>query len=389
MAVLHQKRKQISGLLGAAPLGLILMLTGASAHAQSAGLRLMPIGDSVTAGYQHIPNSNNGYRGPLYRELTDQGDAVDFVGSQRHGVMFDPDNEGYNGYRIDQIAGLINDKLATYHPNIITLHIGTNDLGQNYQVSTAPARLAALIDQILAADPNVTLLVAQIIPSRDPNIQALTNTYNAQIPGIVQARAKAGKHVYMVSMSALSTASDFSDNIHPNDAGYQKMADAWDASIQEFVANGWVTHINFAGNFEIQCKASGLAVDVAGGSTSNNAPIIQYRYQANANQLWNFIPTSHGYYQIKNAYSGLDMNVSGASKTNTTATTGKIVQWPFGSQGNDQWLPVRNADGSYLLYNRNSGLVLDDPGGNTAQNVQFGQWGANGGPNQRFNVIRK
>ncbi len=361
------------------------MQAGMSAHAQSAGLRVMAVGDSITAGYQNIPtNSNNGYRGPLYNELISQGDALDFVGSQRHGVMFDPDSEGYYGKRIDEVVALTSGEFALYQPNVVLLHLGTNDLGQGYQVSTAPARLGAFIDQIIAADPTVTVIVAQIICNKDPNIQTLTDSYNAQIPAIVQARANAGKHVFMVSMSALTPTVDLSDNIHPNDGGYQKMADAWDAGIQHVIAAGWVAPINFAGKFEIQSVSCGQVLDVSGGSTANNAPIVQWPYQSNANQLWNFIPTSNGYYQIKNAYSALDLNVVGASTTNGAG----IVQYQFGTQGNDQWLPVRQSDGSYVFYNRNSGSLLDSPGVTTqTKTVQLDQWGAHGTPNQRFNVI--
>ena len=355
-------------------------MIGISAHAQTAGLRLMPVGDSITAGYRS--STGNGYRGPLYPELINDGDALDFVGSQRSGVMFDPDNEGYYGNRIDQIAGLINGELALYQPNVVLLDIGINDLGQNYQVSTAPNRLASLIDQILAADPGVTLLVAQLIPNSTAWVETDVQNFNSQLPGIVQARVNAGKHVSLVNMSSLTTA-DLSDGLHPNDGGYQKMADNWHAGIKQVISQGWVAPINFAGNFEIQNVFSGLALDVSGGSTTNGGIVLQWPYGGGSNQIWNFIPTSNGYYQIKNANSALDLNVTGASTSNGAA----IVQWQFGSQGNDQWLPVRQSDGSYVIYNRNSGLALDDTGWSTAQGTQFDQWGSNGGANQRFNII--
>jgi len=350
-----------------------------SAHAQNATLRLMPIGDSITSGYQS--STNNGYRGPLYAELVNQNDALDMVGSLRDGVMFDPDHEGHSGYRIDQVAAVINGPVALYQPNLVTLHIGTNDMGQNYQVSTAPSRLAALIDQILADDPGVTILVAQLICNADSTVQSRINSYNSQIPGIVQARANAGKHVYMVGMGSLNTG-DLKDGLHPNDGGYQKMADNWDAAIQHVISIGWVSRIDFAGKFEISNVYSGLALDVNGGSTANGASIIQWGYSGGSNQLWNFIPTGGGYYQIRNAYSALDLNVAGASKSNGAL----MVQWQYGTQGNDQWLPVRNSDGSYVLLNRNSGLALDDPGFSTAQGTQLDQWGSNSGANQRFYV---
>ena len=361
---------------------VLLMLAGTPAHAQSAGLRLMPVGDSITAGY--LSSTGNGYRGPLYNELVAQGDALDMVGSQRDGTMFDPDNEGYFGYEISQIAALINAELANYQPNLITLLIGVNDLKNGDNVSTAPDRLASLIDQILTADPTVTLLVGQLPVNSNATTQARITTYNNQIPGIVQTRVNAGKHVYTVSMSSL-TLSDLSDGLHPNDGGYQKMADAWDAAIEHVISVGWVASISFAGRFEIQNVASGLALDVKGQSTANGAAVDQWPYNGGANQLWNFIPTSNGYYQIKNANSSKDLTVYGAS----TGVNATVVQDPYGTAGNDQWQPVKQTDGSYVFYNRHSGLVLDNPGGGSTQGTQFIQYNANGGSNQKFTVTAK
>ncbi len=381
------KRKHNSRFLRTALKSIFLLLIGMSAHAQTTGLRLMPLGDSITDGYRST--TGNGYRGPLSDELIKQGDALDFVGGQRSGVMSDPDNEGHSGYRIDQIAALINEKLALYQPNVILLDIGTNDMGQNYQVSTAPARLASLIDQIIAADPTATLLVGQLICNSTPSVQTLINSYNSQISGIVQARANAGKHVSMVSMSALTTA-DLKDGLHPNDGGYQKMAEAWDAGLQQAIAAKRIAHIDFAGKFEIQSVSCNQVLDSA-SSPKNGSPVVQQPYKEGTNQLWNFIPTSAGYYQIKNASSGLDLNVAAAS----TASGASVVQWSFGSERNDQWLPVRNADGSYAFHNRNSGLLLDSPGvttqnaNGTTKPVQLDQWSANDGTNQKFNVIQR
>lgn len=364
-----------SGLIGAA------LLPGASARGESVGLRLMPLGDSITRGFRS--STNDGYRGPLYSALKKRGIALDFVGSQRAGSMFDPDNEGYNGYRIDQIADLIGNAMAVCHPNVVTLHIGSNDIGQNHQVPTAPQRLASLIDQILASDPRVTILVAQLVCNATPATQALTDSYNDKIPEIVQSRARAGKHVYLVSMKAL-TKEDLADGLHPNDAGYQKMADAWDAALQHVIADHWVAPIEFAGVFEIQNLESGLTLDVSDGSTANGAKVVQRPSHNDSNQRWTFIPSSGGYYQIKNARSGLDLNVSGASKQSEA----KIVQWSFGTEGNDEWLPTRQADGTYTFSNRNSKLVLDIPGGST-QGTQLDQANGNGRPNQKFKLLPK
>ena len=339
----------------------------------------MPLGDSITAGYRST--TGDGYRGPLWKELSTQGNAVDFVGSQRGGAMLDSDNEGYYGAKIDEVGKVITRELGLYQPNVILLHLGSNDLNGNYEVATAPDRLAALIDQIIAAAPKADLLVAQIICDSNPAVEARIEAYNAQIPGIVQARAKAGKHVSLVSMSAVTPA-DLNDGLHPSDTGYQKMADAWDASLQKLISAKAIPPIEFAGSFELQSIASGQAVTVAGGATTNAAAVVQEPYTGGPSQLWNFIPTSGGYYQIKNMKSSQDLNVTAASKASGAA----IVQWPFGTEGNDQWLPKRRADGAYVFQNRNSGLLLDIPGGKAAQ-TPLGQAAATGKAPQSFKLV--
>jgi hypothetical protein len=142
---------------------------------------------------------------------------------------------------------------------------------------------------------------------------------------------------------------------------------------------------SFSGTYEIQCEASGLAVNVYGGSTSDNAQIIQWPFNGSANSLWTFVPTSNGYYQITGVQSGLDLVVSQAS----TSDGAGIIQYSFGSSGDDQWKPVQNSDGSYTLYNLHSGLVLDDPGATTSQGAQFDQWSSNGTAAQKYKLIQQ
>lgn len=142
---------------------------------------------------------------------------------------------------------------------------------------------------------------------------------------------------------------------------------------------------NFAGTYEIRNVASGLALNVRGASLAQAAAIIQYPFDASqTNSLWQFVPTSNGYYRIQSVSSGQYLNVTADSAVNGAS----IVQWPAASQGNDQWLPVLNPDGSYTFFNLSSELVLDNPGGNTV-GAQMDQWNTNGGTNQEFTLIRQ
>src|SRR6266540_6949417 len=73
-----------------------------TANAESnGGVRVMPLGDSITDGTQ-VPG---GYRIRLWQDFTGNGFQVDFVGTQFNGPtsLGDHDHEGHPGWWIDQI----------------------------------------------------------------------------------------------------------------------------------------------------------------------------------------------------------------------------------------------------------------------------------------------
>jgi lysophospholipase L1-like esterase len=207
-----------------AAVGLVSVVNPASAESNG-GVRIMPLGDSITEGTQ-VPG---GYRIGLWQRLTGGGYRVDFVGSQFNGpsTLGDHDHEGHPGWRIDQIDANIVGWLNTYQPHDVLLHIGTNDILQNSNVSGAPSRLSTLIDHITATAPGAEVFVAQIIPLANSGQENAVRTFNAAIPGIVQSKANAGKHVHLVDQHSALTAADLTDGIHPTASGYDKMAAVW------------------------------------------------------------------------------------------------------------------------------------------------------------------
>ncbi|MFB7511639.1 GDSL-type esterase/lipase family protein, partial [Streptomyces sp. NPDC056144] len=201
----------------------------------TARLAVMPLGDSITLGVGST--TRTGYRPGLAGRLAGAAGSVEFVGSQS-----DTDgtrHEGHSGWRIDQIQADIETWLAAAKPNVVTLHIGTNDMNRDYLVSTAPDRLGTLLDQIHAASPDTAIVLASLVPATDPAVQARVDAYNKAIPGLVSARTAKGHHIVQVSMGALTTA-DLNDDLHPNNAGYTKMAAAFHDGIQTLIRRGWV-----------------------------------------------------------------------------------------------------------------------------------------------------
>ncbi|MFD8304451.1 ricin-type beta-trefoil lectin domain protein [Streptomyces sp. NPDC059690] len=340
----------------------------AAAPAAPATLRLMPLGDSITWGVGSP--SGNSYRSFLWNQLAAEGHALDFVGSGRNGTMSDPDNEGHSGWRIDQIAGIADSVLARYRPNVVTLEIGTNDLNGNYQIPTAPDRLRALIDQITRDAPDATVLVGTVIVSTSGTEEANRPAFNAKLPGIVQAEQAAGKHVRLVDMSALTSA-DLSDSLHPNDNGFRKMADAFNAGVQAADAAGWIRSPASADG-QVRSGIAGKCLDVSGGNSADGTAVDIATCNGSAAQAWS--ARSDGTLRAL----GKCLDASGRGTANGT----KMQVWDCNGGSNQQW--QSNAGG---YRNPASGRCLDDPQSSATDGTQLVLWDCNGGANQQWTAL--
>jgi lysophospholipase L1-like esterase len=215
--------------------------------------RIMPLGDSITFG---IGSSGGGYRVELFRQALAAQRNITFVGvvapggqngpngpNMVNGQPFPRNHEGFSGFTISgggagSLAAQVDNAIAQTNPNIILLHIGTNDVNGNINLGQAPQRLGALLDQIINDAPNALLVVAQIIPTENQQTNARVQAYNAAIPALVQARADAGKHIELLDLfTPFSSNPNFTslmnDNLHPNDSGYVVMGQNWFQAIED------------------------------------------------------------------------------------------------------------------------------------------------------------
>ncbi|KAI4141771.1 MAG: hypothetical protein LQ341_003437 [Variospora aurantia] len=202
--------------------------------AQGIGLRILPLGASIMAG--DGSSDGNGFRRYLEQELA--GSKMQYVGSLRSGSMSNNYHEGHSGFGITEVADAAA-ALIDFRPNIILLHVGTNDLLQGSSDTHATSmRLGNLIDYLLARFPDATILLAQLVAARDPGHNARITAYNSHMSSLVSSRA--GKHIRLVGMTIITATQLAADGIHPNDAAYEIMASQWYKGIQNAVARGWV-----------------------------------------------------------------------------------------------------------------------------------------------------
>ncbi|MFE0256319.1 ricin-type beta-trefoil lectin domain protein [Streptomyces sp. NPDC059010] len=351
--------------LAAAVFGATAAGVAPASAAPNTPLRVMPLGDSITWGVGG--STGNGYRGPLWDKLAADGHPLDFVGTLRGGSMSDPDNEGHSGYKIHQIAALTDAVLTRYRPNVVTLHIGTNDLNESYQVSTATARLRSLVEQVTAAAPDATVLVASLVVSTSGSEEQYRAAYNQAIPQIVNDAQASGKHVAYVDMSSLTTA-DLADTLHPNDSGYQKMATAFHRGIQAADSAGWLRNPAPAPE-RVQSGIAGKCLDVNGAGTADGTAVQTWSCGDGANQFWS------AYTDGTLRSMGKCLDASGWGTANGT----KVQLWSCHGGANQVWQPY---NGGYR--NPASGRCLDVPGSSTADGAQLHLWDCNGGSNQKW-----
>ena len=208
--------------------------------------KILPLGDSITHGVASTDDA--GYRSALFKLIVAANQNVTFTGSLSNGPStvssktFPKSHEGHDGFTVESgystygtagISSLIPSPAFSTVPDIVLLHIGTNDLTSTSAKSTTSDRLDTLLTKIVGVAPDALIVVAKVVPLGYSSSD--WDTYNAKIPTVVQTHAGKGQHVVMVDMSKLPTSQ--LTGVHPNDQGYAYMANIWYAAIKDFLPN--------------------------------------------------------------------------------------------------------------------------------------------------------
>lgn len=259
-----------------AQIAVLLLLCGffgliAGGPAVAAPVRIMPLGDSLTAGYTDptawtVPFTF-GYRGPLYTQLTNAGFDFEFVGTSNepwslpYGPEFglpstiqgpdlrtlgEDNHRGYGGVTTGQLLNgpsasgssnsfiNLSSILNEDAPDIILLMIGING------VADAVNNIDPLVHEIYLSKPNVNLVIAQITP-RSYYQQDIVD-YNSLIANTVVPKYRdLGMRITLVDQysNLLTNPADktsintslFTDSAHLRPEGYALLADTWASAI--------------------------------------------------------------------------------------------------------------------------------------------------------------
>jgi lysophospholipase L1-like esterase len=219
---------------------------GSSDQGQGAGaaqepVRIMPLGDSITG-------SPGCWRALLWQDLVDNGfSEIDFVGTlpgDGCGFEYDSENEGHGGILATNMAdqNQLPPWLEVTNPDIVLMHLGTNDVWSNLSPDTILAAYTTLVEQMRASNPQMEVLVAQILPMTPENCAECAQrvvALNEAIPDWAASLSTEQSPITVVDQwTGFDTATDTDDGVHPNDSGIRKIADRWYPTLTEALSAG-------------------------------------------------------------------------------------------------------------------------------------------------------
>lgn len=215
--------------------------------------RIMPLGDSITQGVtvgagcgtgSPTPSGDTncppeaqriGYRKKLYDDLTAAGFHIQLVGSLSHGTPPSDRHEGHGAFSTAMVRDGVTTWLNDASPHVVLLHAGTNDANGGSSDAGATANATnSILQNIYSWNPQTTVLLAKIAGSPTSSTNGTIVAFNADVDNKINqnwvTQIGAGRLVLVDMYTALANRTvggDFADALHPNETGYQKMADAW------------------------------------------------------------------------------------------------------------------------------------------------------------------
>ncbi|PRY38766.1 ricin-type beta-trefoil lectin domain protein [Umezawaea tangerina] len=336
----------------------------AAGPSAAAPTRIMALGDSITG-------SPGCWRALLWQHLQASGlTNTDFVGTlpaQGCGFTYDGENEGHGGFLATRIAdeNQLPGWLSSTRPDIVLVHLGTNDVWNNIPASTILTAFTKLVGQMRASNPDTKVLVARIIPMNPSGCAECGQrvvTLNDAIPGWASANSTTRSPITVVDQwTGFSTATDTYDGVHPNDtSGIQKIESRWYPPLAALLTGTTPPPTGTA----LVGTQSGRCLDLAAAGTTQLHDCTGATSQQWTSTTARELRTSAGRcLDATGTSAGADLRVA-------TCTGQPNQQWTLGSDG--------------TLKSAQSSLCLDAIGQGTANGTRVALWTCNGQTNQKW-----
>ena len=227
--------------------------------AVAAPVSIMPLGDSITSGNDSGAKQGEevSYRKALRDKLVTAGYEIVFVGSQESEspINADLNHEGHSGWcasgcyqNRSDILREIDSFLASNPPDVVLLHIGTNDIRNKQRPEQIVSAVSGILDKIYRYGREqkrpIWVILALIMNGQNsPCVYCQqTTAYNQALGQMAQKRIKKGDKLILVDMEngagidyRLYPVGDMWDALHPDEKGYQKMANVWFEALEKIL----------------------------------------------------------------------------------------------------------------------------------------------------------
>jgi lysophospholipase L1-like esterase len=222
-------------LFAAAALALLPVVMTAMEATQTNRVRIVAMGDSTTAG-------TPAFKSP--REAPPRGSG-DETSQYAYWLMkahpdWDVVNQGINAQRSDVIAARFDEDVIARKPAVVVIIAGVNDVYQGRPAQHVKDQLAAMYERAHGA--GIRVVAGTIIP-----YNTATADQNARMHDIndwIRAQARADPGVIYVDTRAAVAApgnpdmlASSPDGLHPDAAGYRRMADAIRPAVEQAIAS--------------------------------------------------------------------------------------------------------------------------------------------------------
>ena len=188
----------------------------------------------------HGSSDSNSFREKL-RDMM-PGNRVDYIGSKSAGNMSNNACECHSGFPIGPLIDVAQQSLHL-KPNVILVIGGTNDLLHDMNLKEAPQVMGRLIDNLTSTLPDATLVVAKLPPFGNTFIDRKRPPFNNGLDPVVEKRQREGRRVLLVDAAVPVELIDKKDQLHPNDVGYQMIADKFYVALVEAGLRGWIVPV--------------------------------------------------------------------------------------------------------------------------------------------------
>lgn len=217
-------------------LSLILFCLLTAANGKSSSQKrftVLGLGDSITeGGGESFPS----YLYPLWEKLYTGGYLVDFIGPNAQQCRIGELNHaGYSGKTVEFLETSIDSIYLNYPADIVLLHAGHNHFAEEKPVPGMIAAYQSIIGKIKKINPDVTVLIAQVIHSGKLPKYSYIPELNMEIAWMV------GKmndpRVILVNQASGFAWEEHAieDKVHPNQQGAEQMAEVWYKALKDLL----------------------------------------------------------------------------------------------------------------------------------------------------------